>query len=381
MRKDLPQGEATQAASSRLWEEGEDVERFFEDEDRKALFVAFPEKVEELAVKHGYEGSKGDMKALAGFLHQCNVRMGGALSRVTIKNWLTKSPPSARSREKVYQMCFALGLSADETEEFFIKAYWDRPFDMKVPHECVYWFCVKNGLPYHRAEELCDMIDREITAEPELMMESTAQIEAGLQEITGEEDLIQYMRRHPGSSAQRNVTAHEEVLRLLDECKMLAGDSFYTFADDDDRQGSKNKPLSDDRLLEVIYGFNQRKVHRQGEEWEFAFPAYIKRNFPQVSQLSQIRNWKASYDTIRKTLILLEFYAFYEDARLHHMDEDGRYGDVDDFETEIGGLLVRCGFGELYSRNPYDYMFLYCARQDRPLDSLQDCIAEYWSEK
>lgn len=63
------------------------------------------------------------------------------------------------------------------------------------------------------------------------------------------------------------------------------------------------------------------------------------------------------------------------------MDKSGQYGDFDLFEAEVNGMLVRCGYGELYYRNPYDCLFGYCAAGDDPLGRLQDCMDAYWVEK
>ncbi len=103
-------------------------------------------------------------------------------------------------------------------------------------------------------------------------------------------------------------------------------------------------------------------------------------NFPQKKQLSDIKLGKASYDTIRKALILLKFYSFFM-----HVGEDHSEDDREQFYQETDDMLSECGYWPLYPRNPYDWIFMYCAAcshdlQNRyleisqPLEELKDIM-------
>ena len=122
----------------------------------------FYEYVYFYAHKKGFKGEESDADGLAKFVFECGNERNVTLSSLnTLKNWLKKAPPSGsqQGREKVYALCFALGLDASKAEEFFLKAYLERPFNYKNINEAVYFFCLKNKLPYSKAKEMIQKIE------------------------------------------------------------------------------------------------------------------------------------------------------------------------------------------------------------------------------
>ena len=106
------------------------------------------------------------------------------------------------------------------------------------------------------------------------------------------------------------------------------------------------------------------------------FPELIKRNWPQREQFAQILEKKtASYDVIRRALIMLTFYDFTANATVNHALE---YGIFDEFVDEMNTVLSDCGYVQLYWRNPFDWMIGYCAISSNPLGTLRDLIEEYY---
>ena len=57
----------------------------------------------------------------------------------------------------------------------------------------------------------------------------------------------------------------------------------------------------------------------------------------------------------------------------------------DEFVDETNELLARCGYVQLYWRNPYDWMFGYCANaidsDEDPLDQFRMLIEELYLNK
>ena len=49
---------------------------------------------------------------------------------------------------------------------------------------------------------------------------------------------------------------------------------------------------------------------------------------------------------------------------------------LDDYIEEINVHLNESGFSLMYYGNPYDWMFLYCALSERPLDTLRGLLAD-----
>lgn len=102
----------------------------------------------------------------------------------------------------------------------------------------------------------------------------------------------------------------------------------------------------------------------------------VKRNWPQREQFAQILEKKtASYDVIRRALIMLTFYDFTANATVNHALEHGIF---DEFVDEMNTVLADCGYVQLYWRNPFDWMLGYCAMSPNPLDTFRELIEEYY---
>jgi hypothetical protein len=48
--------------------------------------------------------------------------------------------------------------------------------------------------------------------------------------------------------------------------------------------------------------------------------------------------------------------------------------DLEDFYYEASKLLAKCGFEQMYVRNPFDWLILYCAKSSNPMDSLRELL-------
>ena len=104
----------------------------------------FTDGITRCLLKLGYHDFECDVGKTVSLVRECCVKAGVDISRQTLVNWFTGSIPSASAagRENVYKLCFALKLTADETCEFFLKSYLERPFNYKNIHEAVYFFCL-----------------------------------------------------------------------------------------------------------------------------------------------------------------------------------------------------------------------------------------------
>lgn len=58
------------------------------------------------------------------------------------------------------------------------------------------------------------------------------------------------------------------------------------------------------------------------------------------------------------------------------MDESEIIENLEDFCESMNKTLAECGFTQLYVRNPYDWIILFCANSSNPVDYLQDFIAK-----
>ena len=117
-------------------------------------------------------------------------------------------------------------------------------------------------------------------------------------------------------------------------------------------------------------------------------PYIIRNNFPSRKIMSDVLSdnkisVSKSYDSIRKMIVLLDFYRFWVTVKLKNEDKNLS---IDDSLSEIyleetNACLYQCGYEELYAGNPYDWIFLCCARSENPLEYLRALIGELWEKK
>ena len=341
------------------------------------------------AQKNGFDGDKNDANSLAKFIFNLSNERNAALSSLkTVKNWLTSSPPAKTQagRENVYTLCFALGLNATETKEFFLKAYLERPFNYKNIHEAIYFFCLNTGLGYQDAKRIIDKVESSPIIENDDAENITEQIGYALSTMGKEDDVVAYLVNNRCGFAIQNQTATEKIRVLIEECKKLAELEFSKYADPNaSDKDSKFSVTTIDDLLRVIYGYAARS-QKGKDKTAFSIsnsnlPDLIKSNFPQRQQFENILVGKALFDVIRKALIMLNFYHFFTDAYLNR-EESNSYYLYEEFVDETNALLSECGYVQLYWRNPYDWMFGYCAYSsvvgEYPVDQLRLLIEEFY---
>ena len=85
---------------------------------------------------------------IAALSEQCN-KNGVPLSEIasdgTLRNWFDKDKRPKKgddSRQSMFALAFALGLSVDETKDLFHKIYLDRAFNYRDEKEIIYYFCL-----------------------------------------------------------------------------------------------------------------------------------------------------------------------------------------------------------------------------------------------
>ena len=350
-----------------------------DDMDALNTVSTFVEYVLLHAKRCNYSSNDHDMNNLATFLAIKCQEAEVNISRQTLTNWLTKGRPSntANGRENVYRLCFALQMNTQQTSEFFLKEYLERPFNYKDIHEAVYFFCLNNNLKYPDALRLLSTIESAKVVDNPFADNVTELIGEHLKDIKTEDSLVKYLLENRSGLTIQNQTATKKIERLIESCKTIAPKeyalSYYT---------DKNITVDNiDELLSVIYGYSARAKENAKPVFKKSinksnFPELIRRNWPQREQLQQILDKKnASYDVIRRTLIMLTFYDFVATALVNNALE---YGIFDEFTDEMNTILAECGYVQLYWRNPFDWMIGYCAQAPNPLDTLRDLIEEYY---
>ena len=350
---------------------------YFDQMDDNSPFI---EGIKSIAYRMGYRDDLDIVRFLMGLC----VEAGVSISRPTLSNWITKGTPasSEAGRENVYRLCFALKLNAEQTGEFFLKSYLERPFNYKNLHEAVYFFCMNNGLEYRDATRIIGQVESLPALENPAAQDVTEEIGRAIQAFHTEEAFVRYLQENRSSFAVQNKTATERIAALIDKCYILATEEFAFQKKERDKI---HKVENEDELLSVIYNYNARETsgywEKNGKQVpkpvyaksisESSFPEIVRCNFPQRQQLENIKKHKASYDAIRKALIMLSFYHFFADARIKGIKSPDLF---DEFVDEMNTTLAECGYVQLYWRNPYDWMIGHCAEKEDPLDMLRNMI-------
>ena len=391
---DIYSNEATCMVENRFYEYNFEEEELPCKEDMEKLDAraVFAEYALLHARRCGYDGDGLDMGKLAAFLKKkCDEAAVGVERKKFIEDWLTKGI-IGKSRENVYRLCFALQMDLTQTAEFFMKAYLERPFNYKDIREAVYSFCIRKGLSYTDAQRIIECVEATPLRENPNADHITAIIGEKLHEIETEDELIRYLTVNKSGFAEQNQSAIQKIEELIESCKKVAPKEYAIncFAE---------KPVvveNVDELLKVIYGYAARasEVKRDGDKTvldekgkpilesvhkksinKSNFPKLVKQNWPQREQFQQIHKGTASYDVLRRALIILNFYDFSANATVKNALE---YGVFDEFVDEMNNVLSGCGYAQLYWRNPFDWMIGYCAMAPNPLYALRDLIEEYF---
>lgn len=301
----------------------------------------------------------------------------------TLKSWLTgdKAPTGNNiGRENVFQLCFALEMNAVETAEFFLKAALLRPFNYKKTNEAVYFHCLLTGKTYNDAIRIIQAIGNiPQTVSIDRDME-TEQLGLRIAAIQDENELIQYLAEHRYAEDEQHLTATKEIENLLQSCYELAEkETAYT----------KEKPKavkSEDALLDVIYDYDaySMKTDENLTIQDSKLPKFLKANWLDRQSFNNIKmHKKISDDVYRKAIILLTFYKFYATAYIaQRKKHDEAQIDLrqfaDQFESQLESSLAHCGYVQLYKRNPFDWVMLYCAAFSNPLNQFREIISEYF---
>lgn len=365
-----------------------DIENYEADyeEETYDLQASFKSGVIERICEIGYADDKDDISKVIDFVcskfkeHNISIKKKDEdRTRIDVKNWLSGGAPndSEQSRPNVYKLCFALEMDVEQTRVFFFKKYLCRPFNLKNADEAAYYFCLNTGRSHDKAIELIEKVENLPCVSTSENIE-TRLMEIPLSEITTEEDFLSYMKNHRYDKKEQHQTVAKEIEELVEECKRLAG------------------VKSNDALLEQVLGYKERGKDgvfildkKSGEEKRFGIsksdlPDAIKTNFPQPISFSQIKNRNATDDTYRKMLMILSFFKYYirlknsiikSGVSENNMDLSEYF---DEFEMTIDQLLEKCGYVQVYWRNPFDRFILLCAKQQNPLEELKWLLQIYY---
>lgn len=401
-------------------------------------FRSFGEGLAEQLKRKGYSGDLENAAEMSEYLFQKLEKIGSPIKKATLLSWFSgKHSPKveAASRPKMYEICFSLGLTYPETVHFFQHIYYDRAFNCHLIEEAVFYFAFLNGIPYQKAREIIC----EIEAAPAVAVDNhiepnyTNFVRDRITEFQTEDELKEFLIANKENFKVWNVSAlrtirelrsilsdppeikkeiddlkrnlvqkiksgegkRGEGLNLTDKkvyknCGLLMKEILWDAEHPDPEYGNVGM-LPAKMVIELIEKRNTNSndfllarllTTFSGLKGGIQIPYIVKNNFPSKKVLSdllsedKISNSK-SYDSIRKMIILLDFYRFWLSVKLKiGYTELTREELVETYFEEAENCLYECGYEKFYQGNPYDWIFLSAANSEEPLVYLRSCITE-----
>ena len=291
------------------------------------------------------------------------------VSEKTTGRWLSgecRPDYTAKSREYIFMLMFALKADLSITVRFFLKAYYAQPFNFRNSNECIYYWCLKNKYSWQTVKEMKKAVkEMRDNCSAQSFDGQTILIGKALDEIDTQEEAVTYISYNTIPEKDYFLTARRLFTDLLTEAKEIAENDFLNTEQTEYKQDSlsyRRQKNSVDFLLSVIFGTSEKI--RPEKDWNFL----IRENFPGKEQFSRCFNGDVSNaDLLRKSLILLMFFITYADTP---------QTEFDDFCSNVNYNLEECGFPLLYPANPYDRIFMTCAFSGKNSQTPLECFRE-----
>lgn len=288
------------------------------------------------------------------------------------RNGVTPST-SQPYRRNLYDFCYALDMDVHTMAEFFCKSFLTIPFNYKNADDAVYCYCINTGKDYATVRRLLKIADGLSPTNKEI--DNTEQLGRQILAIDTDDDFEQYLRQHCYDRKRQYATAKRKIAYYVAENKKNVPGK-------DNNETEKTGTQKNSALMASILGYRYQMLDEKQRN-------HMKKcnlpTFPRDGDIDDIisPDSEASFDTLRKALILMKFYNFYrgmekEQKKTDTKDIEKIYdfinGNLYDFFDETNKELAECGFVQMYIRNPFDWIILFCANSIAPISCLQDFL-------
>ena len=379
-----------------------------EDFEKKLAEVAsqfrtFDVALTDFLIEQGLIGEAATTDEIVSFITE-RCKMAGVEPPRNRKKWFSEHKPI--KRETAFDLCFAFGFDLSQSEDFFRRVCLKRGFDGHDMTEIVYRFAIRKGLSYAKAQEILAQIKRVKTenkiSDSEVIY--TDMIQAEVDEIDSEDDLISYLKEAASSFGYNNATATRYIRSFWDE---IAGDDglaaielrdhHHNYEEDTEAYGKAEgqmrvRATKDDSLWEIylqILGLSyidtkligtDRSIKPILKDKDF-INSLAEDSFPDRDGLNKILNGEhVSHERVRKILILLAFYRYWTKLLIKTGDYGVKGGEIIRCEQTINNYLEDAGYPSLYIGNPYDWLILYSlANSEIPLMTFRGFMQELYT--
>lgn len=350
----------------------------------KYSFRTFSEGLTTFLKKCGYSGND-DNSSKSKYLSEKLKAIKSTITTQTVRNWFNgKVIPNPDSRNRMFEICFALNASLEDTEWFFEHIYLDKAFDFHKIDEIIYYHCFKNKKTlkyaptelYQHAKSLIGTIESyPIESDSEFVY--TKDIKEHIENYTSDQEFVNYLKENKHLFSTYNNTAKKYIKDFLEEiCGTETKNGYiiehYKIIGKDLSKKSISINLMLNEILNLENIKNTSKAPKlktyayDGILKEADIPEVIKRWFPSRKTISDISHNKNSfYESLRKCLILLKFYCFWIKLEINSHSFDS-FNSYDEFCDETNDLLNECGYAPLLPINLYDFIFLCASKKESP---------------
>lgn len=276
----------------------------------------------------------------------------------TVVEWVRGTVPSASNRRNNYELCMALEMDFERTADFFKRYFLTLPWGCKSRIDAVFLYCIYHRRPYTFAVKMLE--ESKGFVPQENAQTATAQIFQTILSTDDDAAFLDYLSTHCYGNEQQFQTARAKIIEETELAKQHILDEDF------------DGKLTSERLNSSVIAALLNYRYQPDRESEFLhdLPKRYTESLPNDVTLGKIlKGEKASYETLRKTLMLLKLYNFYTDAL---NDEESIQSNYSDFCAELNSDLDQCGFAPIYPGHPFDYIILGCANTLEPIVTLYD---------
>ena len=384
------------------------------------LFRGFADALTSFLCTHGYEKDRDDTEAKVYFLRERFRSAGDIPVPRNLRSWFDGNKKI--SRKTAFQVCFALGLDAEDTNDFFRRVQFERSFDCHTISEAVYYFCLRKGKSYWEAEVILEQVGtaKRSRTLPVGEIVYTTSLQKDIESLPCEDDLVAYLKARAEDFGYHNATAirllqhlwarisgpdglAEREGRLID--RMM--NSAHTFpangqtaesrqkgetgqAEQDFRQDElviSERDASTWTIYAQIMGLDRYQAGKYAASRSLTpvltenilLPLRAADCFPSRQTIDNIlRGLSGDYEPLRKMIIFLSFYSFWAGRIVEAGDAyvEAGPGDSSRCLALMEKYLTDAGYPPLYYGNPYDWIFLWAMNDTCPLPAFRGYILE-----
>ena len=322
----------------------------------------FQEGLSRRLTELGMPCTENDTELMLGEVKRRYKELLGKSCPKAVENWVKGTTPGITNRCNNFDLCYALEMNYEQVYVFFQKFFLTIPFNVKSREDAVYLYCFYHHKPYDTVVKM--LADSDTFVPQENAHTATSQIATMIQSTDDDDRFMEYLSKHCYGNKQQFQLARQSINQEIEIIK-------ETISKDPTKNVQKERANSS--VIAELLGYKYQREDRKklGKK----LPKRFRESLINDETLGKIiRGEEATYETLRKALMLLKFYSFYSEA--NNTDEYTINGNLLDFHAELNNLLCACGFARLYERHPFDCLLLYCANTSDPIVALH-CVNEY----